>query len=1053
MIKFCERIGVLILFFMPLAVLAQPPVPVVEYTVHYGDYGDGEDLTGYVTYDVYLEFSALNPNPKLTTIYSAVPDLGPQYILTVDAPCGLFQHDQGGPSVEDVACFILPFFPSIEFDSFFTIGNACKANADQPLFTVTTDQPAIAAWENTVVPGNYFDGGASMTLNNTAFFRLPSDPLTNPDASNRVLIGRFTTCGDICLNYAIQYFPDYTGPGGNFETEIQNACFDHPCLNNPFDTTPTVGSAGCFGDATAVTLSDGGFEEVTYTLFSGTTVGQGTLADTFINQNSGLTINGIADGDYYITMEDAAGCRDTTAVFEVTEPQLLEVSATLLTNNLCFGANIASIEVLCSGGTGQLSLTVNGGPATCGTTLTNLACGSYVFLLEDENGCTDTQTIQVACPAAIQTALTSTSIPCFGYDDGTITGTITGGTGLITAELLLGGGSIDTATGTGTVNVNFDQLIPGTYTLEYTDANGCGASQDFTITEPAEFSTVSVSTDALCFDQCNGTLVFELTGGTAPFNTEVILNGGGVSNPNALCAGIYTWTITDDNGCEISDTAIIAEPGDITSTVTPISETCNGICDGQIVLANTTGGFGGYTYVLSPNTGLCTAPCTGPNAAFTNLCSGNYSVTIEDTDGCSKTLTGISITSPTAIVVNLNPDNVSCFGLGDGSVVVTASGGTGILTLSPGGEALPFTDTDLVPGTYSYEVSDENDCVASADVIITEPSVLLATLTSTTNVSCGGSCNGVAQYTVVGGTNPYSYLLLPNGTTGAVNGVIGSLCAEDYELVVIDINGCDDTLEFTINEPPALFIDVLLDAPTCTGMTDGSALIFVGGGTGELTTVFNPDDYEITQVSPDSWSIANLGETSFVVDVFDENDCTLQETVVVVPDLITDMVISSFSSPETCWDQMDGSATIAVQNGNPPLTYEWNDSQEQTTPVATGLASNETYSVTVTDVIGCNLTVEVFVDPTVGCFFISTGLTPNGDGSNDEWLLGGLEYFPDAKVQVFNRWGQVVFESTGYGSAWNGTYEGVLLPVADYYFLIDYSDEFDPIMGTVTIKY
>jgi gliding motility-associated-like protein len=386
-------------------------------------------------------------------------------------------------------------------------------------------------------------------------------------------------------------------------------------------------------------------------------------------------------------------------------------------------------------------------------------------------------------------------------------------------------------------------------------------------------------------------------------------------------------------------------------------------------------------------------------------------------------------------------------------VTVTASGGTGVLTASPGGEPLPFVQGDLVPGTFTFTVEDANGCSGSADAIITEPALLIATALETIDVLCGGQCNGAIQYLVEGGTIPYSYQLEPNGTTGAFSGIIGSLCVGEYDLLTIDLNDCVDTLSFTISEPPALFIDVLLDAPTCTGMTDGSAIILTGGGTGEVTTIFDPDDYEITENAPGNYSISSLGETQFVIDIFDENECTLQEVVNVIPDIITDMVITTYSSPETCWNQMDGTATVAVQNGFLPLSYEWNDPEAQTTPVATGLASNEVYSVTVTDDIGCNLTVQVEVDPTIGCFFIANALTPNGDGANDFWLIGGLEFFPEAKVQVFNRWGQVVFESTGYPSPWNGSFEGELLPVADYYFIIDYSKDFDPIMGTVTIKY
>jgi gliding motility-associated-like protein len=1050
MIRFYVRLGLAILSGVPALAIAQAPVPTVEYTVHYGDYGDGQDLTGYVTYDVYLEFAASAVNPKLTTVFSAQPDLGAEYVITVDAPCGLFQHDQGGETVEGAQCFVLPFFQSLEYDSFWTIGNSCKANTDQQLFTVTTDQPALDAWENTVPAGNFFDGPPNLNIGNTAFFRLPTDPLSNP-VNGRILIGRFTSCGDVCINYAIQYFNNYTGPGAQFQTAIQQECFEHPCLTFPVDATAEVTSLGCEG-GTQVELEDGGFGAVTYSLFEGTP-GSGTLVDTYPGESNGLTIAGIANGTYYIESEDEAGCLATSDPFTVTEPAPVSIEATLLQDVLCFGANIGSIEVICEGGAGTPVTTMNGAPVTCGI-LQNLSCGTYDFMIEDDNGCTDEVTIQLTCPAELADNLTFEDISCFAADDGQLTGTISGGTGAISVSIEnLTSGDVQTLNGTGTVNVNLTNLTEGDYEVFYSDVNLCNGVLNFTIVEPAEFSATFTTTDASCFDFCDGTVVFDIVGGTGTPTTAVTATGGGAANANALCAGNYNYVITDANQCEVTGQITIGEPADIVSAVTPVAESCFQLCDGEILLTNTTGGFGGYTYELSPNTGLCVDPCSGASATFNSLCGGAYSVTITDSEGCEKTLSNISISSPAAITVSLAVQNVSCNGFGDGEVTVTASGGTGVLTASPGGEPLPFVQGDLVPGTFTFTVEDANGCSGSADAIITEPALLIATALETIDVLCGGQCNGAIQYLVEGGTIPYSYQLEPNGTTGAFSGIIGSLCVGEYDLLTIDLNDCVDTLSFTISEPPALFIDVLLDAPTCTGMTDGSAIILTGGGTGEVTTIFDPDDYEITENAPGNYSISSLGETQFVIDIFDENECTLQEVVNVIPDIITDMVITTYSSPETCWNQMDGTATVAVQNGFLPLSYEWNDPEAQTTPVATGLASNEVYSVTVTDDIGCNLTVQVEVDPTIGCFFIANALTPNGDGANDFWLIGGLEFFPEAKVQVFNRWGQVVFESTGYPSPWNGSFEGELLPVADYYFIIDYSKDFDPIMGTVTIKY
>jgi gliding motility-associated-like protein len=120
---------------------------------------------------------------------------------------------------------------------------------------------------------------------------------------------------------------------------------------------------------------------------------------------------------------------------------------------------------------------------------------------------------------------------------------------------------------------------------------------------------------------------------------------------------------------------------------------------------------------------------------------------------------------------------------------------------------------------------------------------------------------------------------------------------------------------------------------------------------------------------------------------------------------------------------------------------------------AVGLEANEQYEVIITDTIGCTITAYAFIEPTEGCLFIATALTPNGDGSNDVWLIGGLEYFPESTVQVYNRWGQILYESQGYSVPWDGTYNGNKVGVADYYFIIDYKVGEEPITGTVTVKY
>ena len=111
------------------------------------------------------------------------------------------------------------------------------------------------------------------------------------------------------------------------------------------------------------------------------------------------------------------------------------------------------------------------------------------------------------------------------------------------------------------------------------------------------------------------------------------------------------------------------------------------------------------------------------------------------------------------------------------------------------------------------------------------------------------------------------------------------------------------------------------------------------------------------------------------------------------------------------------------------------------------------YSVVVTDYIGCTLGFLATVDPTEDCLFIAGAITPNGDGVNDRWVVGGLEFFPQSEVEVFNRWGQLLFRSKPGTTWWDGTFNGALLPASDYYYVITVFPGAAPITGTVTLKY
>ena len=145
------------------------------------------------------------------------------------------------------------------------------------------------------------------------------------------------------------------------------------------------------------------------------------------------------------------------------------------------------------------------------------------------------------------------------------------------------------------------------------------------------------------------------------------------------------------------------------------------------------------------------------------------------------------------------------------------------------------------------------------------------------------------------------------------------------------------------------------------------------------------------------------------------------------------MLINMLSSPVTCWSEQDGTATASVVGGFQPIEYLWSDEDAQTTATATGLYE-DTYSVVVTDSLGCTLTRVVTVEPTIGCFFIAEAITPNGDGYNDEWIVGGLEYFPAAEVRVFNHGANRYSTLRGTQERWTVVQQRAIA-YGDYYFI------------------
>lgn len=411
--------------------------------------------------------------------------------------------------------------------------------------------------------------------------------------------------------------------------------------------------------------------------------------------------------------------------------------------------------------------------------------------------------------------------------------------------------------------------------------------------------------------------------------------------------------------------------------------------------------------------------------------------------GGTEVMNNIIESTPPALIVNTTIQNQSC-DTGVATICYTVSGGLAPYVASCQDQnsisypANGMCFDNLPPGTYTISISDAGTDSGSATVIILQP--LTVFVNNTIPTSCFGSCDGAAEITISGGEGDVVFLI--DGVVFNYPDDFNTLCAGNYSATALDENSCSFDFNFLIIEPQEIISSIATSNVTCTGMNNGLAIVASNGGTPPLTTEFADENLDLE----------NMEVGDYVFTVTDITGCVIHDTIHMIADIDSDFSLTVFSTPVSCWNEKDGTATALITGGTSPISILWNDELEQTTEIAVGL-TNKQYIVVVTDASGCTFTERVNIDLTVGCLFIADALTPNGDGYNDIWNIGGLEFFPEVEIQVFNRWGQLVFESKGYHLPWDGTYLGNKLPVADYYYIITNNGTENAIQGTVTIKY
>lgn len=712
-------------------------------------------------------------------------------------------------------------------------------------------------------------------------------------------------------------------------------------------TPATCGSSNGSIDAGAVI---GGSPAYTYSWSAPVSGGQAT----------NTVVTNLAAGVYTVVVTDATSCTATVTipVGNADGPNGATVTSTMVScAGLCDGDAIVSNPV---GGTSPYNLSWL--PATAGATLSNVCAGTYTAQVSDANSCLFFVPVTITEPQAIDDNEVLASATCFGNCNGSITLAPTGGTGAYTYSWTPGGNT------TPIIN----DLCPGAYTSTITDVNGCTLISNYNLPSLIAITANTVATNNGCFGDCNGTaLVTNVAGGTPNYSyswTDPL--GQSTNQAVGLCNGSYSVTITDANGCFNEIPVTIISPSQLTFTPNITQPSC-GQCDGAATVTPT-GGIPTYSIVWSNNQ-------SGTNVS--NLCAGVYGVSITDGNGCLTNTNVIINSSSTITGETITKSDVTCSGVCDGSVTITAIGGTGAITYNWVHGPIGQTLTNLCPGTYFCNMMDANGCVRTASVTI-DATTTLSVTSQVTQSQCTSNTGSVTT-TVTGGTGIYTYAWLP-ASVGSTTNTATNLAPGIYTLTVTDANGCSQQQVYAINSINGPVLTYTTQNISCAAVCDGEIDITITGGTPGYTTLWSTGASATTSVN-------NLCAGSYSVEVTDLAGCKAVQNFSLTTTSPIVFSLPDLNNP-LCNNNCNGAITSLPSGGTLPYTYTWTTSSSTT--YSAGALCSGNYSITVTDANGCTAIEDyTLTNPPAISIVASTTVSSCStvpDGAIDITVSGGI---------------------------------------------------------------
>ncbi len=619
----------------------------------------------------------------------------------------------------------------------------------------------------------------------------------------------------------------------------------------------------------------------------------------------------------------------------------------------------------------------------------------------------NTTCVTCVVPGVLTINLTSGDPTC-GNINGFVTANVTGGTQPYTYIW-----------SNGQTTMTISNLSAGTYSITVKDNTGCDSIKANVTLVTTTVRVTPTYTNVPCNGQCNGSIHISATGGVPPFTFTWAPSVGIDSNATNLCAGSYTVTVQDNNGCTTIDTLTITQPPALTATLTSVGVLCNGGSTGSSV-ATAGGGTPPYTYSWTSGSSTSTA---------SSLSAGTYTLTLHDANGCSISPT-VTITEPPALTVAVTGPAVLCANT-NGTLTATVTGGTSpyVYAWNTGATTSSISVTPVLSVTDTVYITDANGCKTSGTFTIILGPPLTVTVSGPASMCSGRSATLCA--TAIGGTGGNTFVWQPGSIIGACINVAPS-STTTYTVTATDNCNTSATAValLTVNPLPAISFSADVYggcAPLCVQFRNSTT---VSGGVEGYVWSFGNGDSSLSAAP--IYCYGNSGSYNVELTAVSDSGCSATLNVL--------NLINVYNHPNAAFTYSPNPVSVTdplVQftdqtTSGSPIAYYWWTFGEAGDTVSNLQSPSHVYQDTgtycaqevVMDIHGCTDTVTncLAIEP-VFTLYIPSAFTPNGNGRNDIFLPVG-QYVKTFEMYIYDRWGTQLFHTTDITKGWDGTANG-----------------------------